>query len=127
MQTGRRAWQCELSTVDTAFLLAGASTAAAYFDAPSNVEQEIRRLPMRFIAESIGIGHKMGARPSSMVGIRKAALWIRLPLRWIAFHASTVAHLDRFSRIQDSYMRDKGINYFENTRRATHSPRRSPG
>jgi hypothetical protein len=26
MTTGRRAWQCELSTVDTAFLLAGALT-----------------------------------------------------------------------------------------------------
>ena len=27
MQTGRRAWQCELATVDTTFLLAGALTA----------------------------------------------------------------------------------------------------
>jgi hypothetical protein len=26
MQTGRRAWQCELSTIDSAFLLAGALT-----------------------------------------------------------------------------------------------------
>jgi len=42
MQTGRRAWQCELSTVDTAFLLAGALTTAAYFDAHTDVEQEIR-------------------------------------------------------------------------------------
>src|SRR5476651_51644 len=33
MRTGRRAWQCELSTVDTAFLLAGALTARKYFDA----------------------------------------------------------------------------------------------
>src|SRR6202521_2046440 len=33
MATGRRAWQCELSTVDSAFLLAGALTAASYFDA----------------------------------------------------------------------------------------------
>lgn len=32
MQSGRRAWQCELSTVDSAFLLAGALTAGAYFD-----------------------------------------------------------------------------------------------
>jgi len=31
MNTGRRAWQCELSTVDTAFLLAGMLTVAAYF------------------------------------------------------------------------------------------------
>ena len=31
MQTGRRAWQCELSTVDSAFLLAGALTARDLF------------------------------------------------------------------------------------------------
>lgn len=31
MQTGRRVWQCELSTVDSAFLLAGALTAGMYF------------------------------------------------------------------------------------------------
>ena len=33
MKTGRRAWQCELSTVDTALLFAGALTAAMYFNA----------------------------------------------------------------------------------------------
>jgi hypothetical protein len=31
MRTGRRAWNCELSTVDTAILMAGILTAAAYF------------------------------------------------------------------------------------------------
>jgi hypothetical protein len=41
MQTGRRAWRCELSTVDSAFLLAGMLTAAAYFDAGRDEEQEI--------------------------------------------------------------------------------------
>ena len=44
MQTGRRAWQCELSTVDSAFLLAGALTAGLYFDADSPDEHEIRTL-----------------------------------------------------------------------------------
>ena len=44
MQTGRRAWQCELSTVDSAFLLAGALAAAAYFGADGADEQEIRAL-----------------------------------------------------------------------------------
>ena len=44
MQTGRRAWQCELSTIDTACLLAGALVAAAYFDQDSADEREIRRL-----------------------------------------------------------------------------------
>ena len=31
MRTGRRAWNCELSTIDTAILMAGILTAAAYF------------------------------------------------------------------------------------------------
>lgn len=44
MKTGRRAWQCELSTVDTAFLIAGMLTASIYFDANSAKEQEIRTL-----------------------------------------------------------------------------------
>jgi hypothetical protein len=44
MQTGRRAWQCELSTVDSAILIAGALTAGVYFDADAANEQEIRSL-----------------------------------------------------------------------------------
>ncbi len=36
--------ECELSTVDSAFLLAGALTAAAYFDADAANEREIREL-----------------------------------------------------------------------------------
>ena len=44
MQTGRRAWQCELSTIDSAFLLAGALTAGIYFDADTVDEREIRIL-----------------------------------------------------------------------------------
>src|SRR5437764_8159693 len=44
MQTGRRAWVSELSTIDTAYLLAGALTAAAYFDRDGEKEREIRSL-----------------------------------------------------------------------------------
>lgn len=44
MQTGRRAGLCELSTVDTTFLLAGMLTASIYFDANTAQEQEIRTL-----------------------------------------------------------------------------------
>jgi hypothetical protein len=44
METGRRAWQCELSTVDSAFLLAGVLAAAAYFDRDEADEQEVRML-----------------------------------------------------------------------------------
>src|ERR1700682_3827678 len=44
MRSGRRAWKSELSTIDTTFLLAGALTAAAYFDRETNDEREVRQL-----------------------------------------------------------------------------------
>jgi hypothetical protein len=44
IESGRRVWQCELSTIDSAFLLAGALTVAAYFDGETADEAEIRRL-----------------------------------------------------------------------------------
>ena len=42
--SGRRAWTCELSTIDTTILVAGALTAAAYFDRGASKEREVRRL-----------------------------------------------------------------------------------
>lgn len=44
MQTGRRAWKSELSSVDSTFLFAGALTVAGYFLADSAEEHEIREL-----------------------------------------------------------------------------------
>jgi NADPH:quinone reductase-like Zn-dependent oxidoreductase len=44
MKDGRRAGKCELSTVDSAFLLAGILTIAIFFDAESPVEREIREI-----------------------------------------------------------------------------------
>ncbi|HEY4249453.1 MAG TPA: glucoamylase family protein [Lacunisphaera sp.] len=44
MKTGRRTWKCELSTIDTAFLIAGMLAAAAYFSTDHRDEREIRRL-----------------------------------------------------------------------------------
>lgn len=44
MYTGARVWESELSTVDTALLLAGMLTAAAYFTDDSEDEHEIRAL-----------------------------------------------------------------------------------
>ena len=44
MEIGRRVWQCELSTIDSAFLFAGALTVATYFDRDTADETEIRRL-----------------------------------------------------------------------------------
>lgn len=44
IETGRRVWQCELSTIDSAFLFAGALTVATYFDRDTPDEIEIRKL-----------------------------------------------------------------------------------
>jgi NADPH:quinone reductase-like Zn-dependent oxidoreductase len=44
MKDGRRAGGCELSTVDSAFLLAGMLAAGAFFDAEAPAEREIREI-----------------------------------------------------------------------------------
>ena len=44
IDTGRRVWDCELSTLDSAFLFAGVLTCATYFDADTQDEAEVRRL-----------------------------------------------------------------------------------
>ena len=44
IHTGIRAAQCELSTVDTAIMMAGILTAANYFTAPNTNETELRKL-----------------------------------------------------------------------------------
>jgi hypothetical protein len=44
MKTGRRMWNSELSTIDSTYLLAGALTAAEYFNSDSEDEREIRKL-----------------------------------------------------------------------------------
>lgn len=43
MQTGKRVWQCELSTIDTAILMAGILNAACYFTSEDKAEVEIRK------------------------------------------------------------------------------------
>ena len=44
IETGRRVWQCELSTLDSAFLFAGVLTCATYFDGDTADEAEVRRI-----------------------------------------------------------------------------------
>ena len=163
MQTGRRAWQCELSTVDTAFLLAGALTAAVYFNADSADEAEIRWLGDALYrradwqwaqngGDTVTHGWKpeSGFLPYRWQGYDEALLLYvlglgspthPLPERSYAAWASTyrwehcygqdylyagslftyqLSHVwIDFRGIQDAFMRGKGIDYFENSRRAT--------
>lgn len=53
MQTGARAWDCELSSIDAALLIAGVLTSAQYFDRSTEDETQIREL-----ADSLGHFYK---------------------------------------------------------------------
>ena len=164
MQTGRRAWQCELSTVDSAILLVGALTAGAYFDADTTEEKELRALADALYRRADwpwvrngGLTVTHGWKPESgflkfrWEGYDEALVLYILGLgsptyplteESYAAWASTyewknsygydylyagplfthqISHVwIDFRGIQDAFMRAKGIDYFENTRRATY-------
>jgi hypothetical protein len=44
MNTGRRTWECELSTIDTTFLIAGVLAVGCYFEGTTGEERQIRAL-----------------------------------------------------------------------------------
>ena len=162
MRTGRRAQKCELSTVDSAFLLAGALTAAAFFDRATPQEKEIRKLADSLYrradwrwAQNRGFTVTHGWKPETgflkyrWKGYDEALLLYILGLgspthplsprsysawastyRWktiygheflyagpLFIHQLSHLWLD-FRGIQDEPMRRKGIDYFENSRRA---------
>jgi len=163
MQTGERAWQCELSTVDSALLLGGMLTAAAYFDGVAPAEREIRDLAERLYARvdwrwaqnggatvTHGWKPESGFLPYRWEGYDEALLLYVLglgspthPLSAESYQAwastyqwTTVYGLEYlyagplfthqlshvwvdFRGIQDAFMREHGIDYFENSRRAT--------
>ena len=164
MQTGRRVWQCELSTVDSTFLLAGALTAGIYFDADTADEEEIRTLSEALYrradwqwaknkGETVTHGWKpeRGFLKYRWEGYDEAMLLYMLALgsptyplpessdaawvstyRWersyeyeylyagpLFTHQLSHVWID-FRGIQDAFMRNKGIDYFENSCRATY-------
>jgi len=72
MKTGRRMWQCELSTIDTTILIAGALTSGMYYSAAADDEPEIRELA-RLLYERVdwpwaaagGLLVRMGWKPGA--------------------------------------------------------------
>jgi hypothetical protein len=162
MQSGRRVWNCELSLIDTALLLAGMLTAAAYFTAPAADEAEIRALAEELYRrvdwqwaqngrDTVTQGWKpeCGFFQSGWEGYSEATILYVLgmasptfPLpsnsfagwtstyQWesiygydflyagpLFIHLFSHAWID-FRGIQDEFMREKGCDYFENSRRA---------
>ncbi len=167
MQSGKRVWLSELSLIDTALLIAGFLTAAAYFDADSADETELRRLAKALYArvdwrwaQRDGAAVTHGWKPEcgflnyGWEGYSEAILLYVLglgspthPLTEQSFRAWTVTYqwenlyghdflyagplfIHQFSHawidfrgIRDDFMREKGCDYFENSRRATYIQR----
>lgn len=169
LDTGTRAWDCELSSVDTGLLLMGVIFARSYYNADNEVEKQIRetaaflleRVDWNFMempdegefAHTISMGwypetglHHMGwrgynealflyvlAAGSGMENVERSYnAWLK-SYKWntpyegfshAAFpplfgHQFSQAFID-FRGIADTYMQEKGIDYFENSRRATY-------
>ena len=163
METGRRFEQVELSTIDTALLLAGMLVCREYFDGSGAEEREIRALAdsiyfrvdwrwatVRPPLVSMGWKPEEGFLAYDWRGMNEAMLLYVLalaspthpvaPEAWSAWtstyqwgtyygqehvgfaplfgHQYSHLFID-FRGIFDPYMRAKGIDYFENARRAT--------
>ena len=184
MNTGLRAWKCELSSIDTALLTAGILYAREYFDDTQGAEATIRDLADRLyeriewhwmmgdadslarpsgalsrqVAEGRDQGStlSMGWRPESgfikrrWIGYNEAMILYLLGLgapthplppagwrdwtggyEWKTSYGQSYLHFAPlfghqyshcwidFRGIADDYMHRKGIDYFENSRRAT--------
>ena len=166
METGARAWQCELSTVDSALLVGGMLTAAAYFDGDTPAEREIRGSPSVVARVDWGWAQNGGAtlshgwRPEGgflctdgkgmrgdaalrartgiadapAVGRELSCMGVDLSLEEcldteylyagpLFTHQLSHVWVD-FRGIQDAFMRERGIDYFE--RLATRLPGEIP-
>jgi len=168
MQTGRRAWQCELSTIDTAIFMAGVLTAASYFTGDGEAESEIRDLadilyrrvdwqwalnggttichgwkpesgflPYRWdtrYSEALILYVLAMGSPTFPIDAKGYSEWTAT-FEWrkiygieylyagpLFIHQMSHLWLD-FRGIHDDFNRKTGIDYFENSRRATHVQR----
>ena len=176
MKDGRRAGTCELSTVDSAFLLAGMLTAGIFFDADAPAEREIREtaealfrradwqwalygvscnengwptktvedvtiihggspengfLSYRYqgydeslLMHALGLGSSTFALPPECYRAwQKTFEWRKqygieyLYMGPLCVHQLSHCWLD-FRGISDGFMKAKGLDYFENSRRA---------
>ena len=172
METGRRTWHCELSSVDSGLLAMGFIFARNYYCRNNEVENRIRMLADRLLgriewdfmamppsgkyanAISMGWTPEHGYHPMGWTGYNEAQFlyilaagsgmrnarehyqaWLksyewRTPyhgLSHVAFpplfgHQFSEAFID-FRGLSDSYLRPKGLDYFENSRRATYVQR----
>lgn len=168
MGSARRAWRCELSSIDTALLLAGVLDAQEFFSRREPEERAIRDLAQKLVDRvdwgwmtngkdtfTMGWHPEKGFLESRWVGYNEAMILYLIalgasedsdasksqaPIRWEAWtsgykwrqhhgfefvefaplfgHQYSHCWVD-FRGIVDAAMRPRGIDYFENSRRAT--------
>lgn len=164
INSGMRTWSCELSTIDTALLMAGVLDAREYFTSADPADAELRALADSLylrvdwdFMRNLGPGIKMGWKPETgfstfgnWVGYNEAMILYLLALgspthpvpsyTWTTWtsnywwstqygytylifpplfgHQYSHCWID-FRNIKDQYMQGRGIDYFENSRRAT--------
>lgn len=167
MSTGHRAGLCELSTIDSTFLIAGMLAAAAYFDHDDHDEQAVRTLADALYCRvdwawacngaatvTHGWRPEAGFLPYRWSGYDEATLLYVLGLgsptyplpaesyaawtstyEWKTIYGHELLYggplfIHQYSHIwldlrgiQDAFARDKGIDYCENSRRATYVQR----
>lgn len=169
MKSGARFERVELSTMDTALLVAGALYCGTWFDGADAVESEIRALADELYARvdwrwaqvrppSIGHGWtpETGHLPNDYKGYNEAMLLYLLALgspsyavdaaawdawtstyekAWGTVYGQTYLHYPPlfvhqfthcwvdFRGLADAWLRARGIDYFENSRRATYAQR----
>ena len=167
MSTGHRAGLCELSTIDSTFLIAGMLAAAAYFDHEDEDEQAVRTLADALYCRvdwawacngaatvTHGWRPEAGFLPYRWSGYDEATLLYVLGLgspthplpaesyaawtstyEWKTIYGHELLYggplfIHQYSHIwldlrgiQDAFARDKGIDYCENSRRATYVQR----
>lgn len=163
LETGLRTWQCELSVIDTALLMAGVLFAGAFYDESSAEEREIRDLSAwlyarvdwqwahnGFASLSHGWTPESGFIHYGWDGYSEASMLYIMALgapqypldpaaykawaatyQWENIYGTDVLYagplfVHQFSQawldyrgVQDKYMNDIGLDYFENSRRAT--------
>lgn len=86
MDSGRRARECELSSIDTALLIAGALTSAEFFDRSDPREVEIRAL-VKFLYERIDWAWMLNGRQTLCHGWKPEGF---LPYHWQGYDESLV-------------------------------------
>ena len=89
-ETGRRAWDCELSSIDTALLMAGVLAAVAFFDGDDPREAEIRRIGT-FLYERVDWHWMLNGGTTICHGWRPKTGFLRY--RWEGYDEALILYL----------------------------------